>query len=1011
MLGSMLAAGSAGLLAFPIKAASEMEETMGKFGVVFGKSADDVKVWSDATAKAVGVSKEAMAGMLASMQDLLVPMGVLPEEATGMSKTLSSLAVDLASFNNMDTAQVFENLMSAITGEGQVMKKYGVILNETAVKQELLNMKLDPKVAENAAKAQARLNIILRGTTAAQGDAIRTASSFANQVKILWANVTDASGAIGGAFLEDTAAFVHMAHSAVSVVRDFAVENKDLVRVMALATIAVGGLGVGLVATGIAAKVTASTIGVVGVAAKAAAVMTTLAWSTVGAVFFALTIKSRIAAAVITTGWTIASKAVSIAWQAATSLIGIALQGLTAIVSAAAVASPWIAGAAAIAVAYFGLDAVLGALAAAAAVAWSASAATVTAAWTAAAGVLGPIAIAISGAWAAAATFVGTAWTSLKSVLVSTGIAGAAGAALMKLAYAGLGVIVAAIAAEQSISAAFVAVSWKASAFVSSTAWAGFIAVLTAALTPAFAMKAAAGIVAGAWVIGAGAVSAAWSIAWAVITSPIMPFVAAGAVVLGVITAMGVGIGVLAVKAMDFGKAFEKAKSMLTTFVGVVTDTFDAVKAAMMSGDYATAGQALWVGVRLAFWEGVAGAMDAFSWLWREATLTAHRFFMSLLKTTQKVMAAIVQAITNPYKATKAISSAIADLASSASGFDPASRANAAREELRAIKEKFDLEKKAAEVQKKSEDFKNGNGSLSGSSMAQLLEINRLESSGAISEEDAKKARKVIESYEEKVSALKLEILALTQGEKAADRKRLADEGLNASQIKNIELLKEKKKALDDEAEAQKKAAKEAEEAIEKAKQKSSRKQVDSVFKTAGRMAENGVSADVIFKRVMEQISKDENAGRITKGDAEDARETAAGNLDDRMDALRREGKALAEALRTPLETLNAKLADIDKLKGVGAIGQGTADRAIADARKTFSEEEQQNKKKAEKLESSLAKEQERTGPSGSFSAAGAAIIGMGGREDEAMKIRKLSLKELGIIAKNAKKNNVARFG
>ena len=145
MLGSMLAAGSAGLLAFPIKAASEMEETMGKFGVVFGKSADDVKVWSDATAKAVGVSKEAMAGMLASMQDLLVPMGVLPEEATGMSKTLSSLAVDLASFNNMDTAQVFENLMSAITGEGQVMKKYGVILNETAVKQELLNMELRPE--------------------------------------------------------------------------------------------------------------------------------------------------------------------------------------------------------------------------------------------------------------------------------------------------------------------------------------------------------------------------------------------------------------------------------------------------------------------------------------------------------------------------------------------------------------------------------------------------------------------------------------------------------------------------------------------------------------------------------------------------------------------------------------------------------------------------------------------------------------------------------------------------
>ena len=79
------------------------------------------------------------------------------------------------------------------------------MLNETAVKQELLNMGMDPANADDAAKAQARLNIIMAGTTAAQGDAVRTAGSFANQVKRLKANFADIAVTIGGPFLQSLA--------------------------------------------------------------------------------------------------------------------------------------------------------------------------------------------------------------------------------------------------------------------------------------------------------------------------------------------------------------------------------------------------------------------------------------------------------------------------------------------------------------------------------------------------------------------------------------------------------------------------------------------------------------------------------------------------------------------------------------------------------------------------------------------------------------------------------------
>jgi len=204
-VGAAVSAVSFGAFAVMVAKASEMQEAMGKFAVVFGDSAGDVEASAKSMAAELGVSRLEIIQMLGSMQDLLVPMGVATEEATGMSQQMARLAVDLGSFNNMASEQVFGDLQAAITGSGEVMKKYGVVLNETAVKQELLNMGMDPANADDAAKAQARLNIIMAGTTAAQGDAVRTAGSFANQVKRLKANFADIAVTIGGPFLQSLA--------------------------------------------------------------------------------------------------------------------------------------------------------------------------------------------------------------------------------------------------------------------------------------------------------------------------------------------------------------------------------------------------------------------------------------------------------------------------------------------------------------------------------------------------------------------------------------------------------------------------------------------------------------------------------------------------------------------------------------------------------------------------------------------------------------------------------------
>lgn len=245
-----------------IAAASKAEETMSKFNTVFGENATAAKAWSDDLAKAIGRGKTQVASFVGNTQDLFVPLGFAADEATRLSKEVTTLAFDLASFNNMQDADTIRDLHAALTGSGEVMKKYGVVLSEAAVKQELLNQKMDPKLATNQQKVQARLNIILAGTTAAQGDALRTAGSFANQMKALEGRVDDAASSLGSNLLPVvTPVVTQLAHLAEATGVLIAA-NPELSRTVLVLGAGVGALGVTLVTVGSVINGVSATVGV-----------------------------------------------------------------------------------------------------------------------------------------------------------------------------------------------------------------------------------------------------------------------------------------------------------------------------------------------------------------------------------------------------------------------------------------------------------------------------------------------------------------------------------------------------------------------------------------------------------------------------------------------------------------------------------------------------------------------------------------------------------------------------
>jgi len=209
----LVAAGTAA-----IKFASDAEEIQSKFNVVFGNMADEANRWAEEFGASVGRARTDVKTWMATLQDTFVPLGYARDEAAKMSKTLTQLAVDVASFNNAADADVIRDFQSAIVGNHETVRKYGIIITEAALKNEAYASGI-AKVGEELTeqqKVQARMQLILKGTTDAQGDAIRTADSFANQMKALQGEVKNLAEDIGKTLIPYAAQLIGMLRSAVS---------------------------------------------------------------------------------------------------------------------------------------------------------------------------------------------------------------------------------------------------------------------------------------------------------------------------------------------------------------------------------------------------------------------------------------------------------------------------------------------------------------------------------------------------------------------------------------------------------------------------------------------------------------------------------------------------------------------------------------------------------------------------------------------------------------------------
>lgn len=166
---------------------SDLSEVQNVVDVTFGSMAEDVNEFAKTAIAQLGLSETSAKQYTSTMGAMLKSMGLTTKEALTMSKTITSLSADMASFYNLDPEVAFEKIRSGISGETEPLKQLGINMSVANLQAYAMAQGISKAYSKMTQQEQAllRYNYLLSVTADAQGDFARTSDSWANQTRIL----------------------------------------------------------------------------------------------------------------------------------------------------------------------------------------------------------------------------------------------------------------------------------------------------------------------------------------------------------------------------------------------------------------------------------------------------------------------------------------------------------------------------------------------------------------------------------------------------------------------------------------------------------------------------------------------------------------------------------------------------------------------------------------------------------------------------------------------------------
>lgn len=237
------------------KVASNAQETFSKFEAVLGPQTEAARrfleTFSGSGIQSIRQAEDTFASLFAQ----LTGVGLPAEEARRQVELLTSAVADFESFANLNTGEGLTKIASALAGEVEPLRRFGIELSASRVSDELRSQgKAAGEAADGAEKLRARIRLLLSDfdRLSITGDVDRTFDSLANQSKALRASLEDLGVAVGSSLVPSIETLVPALIRAVDLAAELAQENPNLTQTAAASGAALLVFGTGATGAGFA---------------------------------------------------------------------------------------------------------------------------------------------------------------------------------------------------------------------------------------------------------------------------------------------------------------------------------------------------------------------------------------------------------------------------------------------------------------------------------------------------------------------------------------------------------------------------------------------------------------------------------------------------------------------------------------------------------------------------------------------------------------------------------------
>lgn len=194
---------AASFLGYAITKAGEYQEDLNLFTVSMGAYAEEAYRYAQQVSEVMGIDPAEWMRNQGVFNTIISGFGVAADKAAFMSKNLTQLGYDIASFYNINFSDAMQKVQSGIAGELEPLRRLGYDLSVARLQQEALNLGITKSVSAmtQAEKAQLRYYAMMTQVTQVQGDMARTLENPTNMLRVFKAQLEQVARAIGNLFI------------------------------------------------------------------------------------------------------------------------------------------------------------------------------------------------------------------------------------------------------------------------------------------------------------------------------------------------------------------------------------------------------------------------------------------------------------------------------------------------------------------------------------------------------------------------------------------------------------------------------------------------------------------------------------------------------------------------------------------------------------------------------------------------------------------------------------------